>query len=100
MVAIQGSLITPLRNFRKCITSTTGECCFGIGSLPLPCFMIPPASASNAASRKGSNMRAIAIDENLWLFYEGTHAKYGHGLWPAPSVSTATVLRAGVDIEA
>ncbi len=45
-------------------------------------------------------MRAIAIDENLWLFYEGTHSRYGHGLWPAPSVSIATVLRAGVDIEA
>jgi hypothetical protein len=44
-------------------------------------------------------MRAIAIDESLWLFYEGTHAKLGHAIWPAPSTSTATVLRAGDEVE-
>jgi hypothetical protein len=37
-------------------------------------------------------MRAIAVDENRWLFYEGTDAKYGHPIWPAPAVSAATVL--------
>jgi hypothetical protein len=42
-------------------------------------------------------MRAIAVDENLWLFYEGTHAKYGHAIWPAPAVSVATVLTNAVD---
>jgi hypothetical protein len=37
-------------------------------------------------------MRALAVDENRWLFYEGTEAKYGLPVWPAPAVSAATVL--------
>ncbi|MEK6211444.1 MAG: hypothetical protein AABM64_13920 [Pseudomonadota bacterium] len=45
-------------------------------------------------------MRAIAIEENLWLFYDGTHAKVGHAIWPAPSISTATVLRTDDEVEA
>jgi len=37
-------------------------------------------------------MRALAVDENRSLFYEGTDARYGQPLWPAPAVSAATVL--------
>ena len=40
-------------------------------------------------------MRALAIEDHQWLFYDGTHAKLGHGIWPAPSVSSATIIRAG-----
>lgn len=37
-------------------------------------------------------MRALAVDENRWLFYEGTDARYGYPVLPAPAVSAATVL--------
>jgi hypothetical protein len=37
-------------------------------------------------------MRALAVDENRWLFYEGTDTRYGYSIWPAPAVSAATVL--------
>ena len=40
-------------------------------------------------------MRALAIEDHQWLFYDGTQAKLGHGIWPAPSVSSATIIRAG-----
>src|SRR3954471_2108591 len=44
-------------------------------------------------------MRSIAIDDNRWLFYEGTHGAYGHAIWPSPSVNLATVLRPDASIE-
>src|SRR5689334_21480833 len=43
-------------------------------------------------------MRAIAIDDNRWLYYEGTHSRFGHAIWPMPAVSIATVLRSDVNI--
>lgn len=42
-------------------------------------------------------MRGIAIDEYRWLFYEGLRG-HGHAIWPSPTVSCATILRAGAEI--
>lgn len=42
-------------------------------------------------------MRAIAIDEYRWLFYEGLRG-HGHAIWPSPTVSSATILRPGAEI--
>ncbi|MDT3706099.1 MAG: hypothetical protein ROZ09_04690 [Thiobacillus sp.] len=39
----------------------------------------------------------IAIDSDRRLFYEGT-SSYGHGIWPSPMVSIATVLSPDADI--
>lgn len=41
----------------------------------------------------------IAIDTNKRLFYEGS-GNWGHGIWPAPVISLATVLTPEVDISA
>ena len=43
-------------------------------------------------------MRSIAIEEDRWLFYEGARG-YGHAIWPPPSITVATILRAGADVE-
>lgn len=39
----------------------------------------------------------IAIDSDRRLFYEGT-SSYGHGIWPSPMVSIATVLSPDADL--
>lgn len=39
----------------------------------------------------------IAIDTDRRLFYEGS-SNYGHGIWPSPMVSVATVLPPDADI--
>lgn len=41
----------------------------------------------------------IAIDTDRRLFYEG-RSTYGHGIWPSPVVSMATILSPGADITA
>jgi hypothetical protein len=45
-------------------------------------------------------MRAIAIEEHLWLFYDGTNSKLGYAIWPTPTISTATVLHTGDEVSA
>ena len=40
----------------------------------------------------------IGIDSNTWLVYEGV-SNYGHGVWPTPVVSIATLITGDADWE-
>lgn len=40
----------------------------------------------------------IGIDSNTWLVYEGV-SNYGHGVWPTPLVSIATLITGDTDWE-
>lgn len=40
----------------------------------------------------------IGIDSNTWLVYEGV-SNYGHGVWPTPVVSIATLIASEADWE-
>jgi hypothetical protein len=33
----------------------------------------------------------IGLDPNTWLVYEGV-SNYGHGVWPSPFISKATLI--------
>jgi len=41
----------------------------------------------------------IGIDENTWLVYEGA-TTYGHGIWPSPVISKATLIEKEEDWKA
>lgn len=45
-------------------------------------------------TRKGDEM--IGIDTNTWLVYEGV-SNYGHGVWPSPVLTAATLIQAEED---
>lgn len=38
----------------------------------------------------------IGIDTNTWLVYEGV-SNYGHGVWPTPVLTAATLIQAETD---
>jgi len=61
----------------------------------------PSLLANNPLAFGGIRQRntyMIGIDSNTWLVYEGV-SNYGHGVWPTPVVSIATLITGDTDWE-